>query len=79
MSKDGTVETYLEGGRRKNRVGGNTRASSTAATKAEAQAAGRRIAKNRGLEHVIKNKDGTIGQKNSYGRDPSRPRRPLAS
>jgi hypothetical protein len=74
MAKDGTVETYFEDGRWKNRVGGNMRASNSAATKAEAQSAGRRIAQDRGLEHVIKNKDGTIGQKNSYGKDPFPPR-----
>lgn len=73
MAKDGTVETYFEDGRWKNRVGGNSRASITAATKAEAQAGGRRIAEDRGLEHVIKNKDGTIGQKNSCGNDPFPP------
>ena len=36
---------------------GNERASNTAATKAEAQAVGREMAKVRGVEHVIKNKD----------------------
>lgn len=39
-------------------------------TKAEAEAAGRERAKSEQAEHVIKKKDGTIGEKNSYGDDP---------
>jgi hypothetical protein len=43
-------------------------------TKAEAQQAGRETAKRDGVEHVIHNKDGQIGERNSYGNDPaSRP------
>ncbi len=53
---------------------GNERASNTAATKAEAQAVGREMATVREVEHVIKNKDGTIGQKNSFGNDPRQSR-----
>jgi uncharacterized protein DUF2188 len=68
----GDVETYYEGGSWKNRPQGNQRASSTHDTKAEAQAAGRQMAKDRQVEHVIKNKDGQIGQRNSYGNDPER-------
>ena len=60
---NGDIETYYEDGVWKNRPQGNERASNTAATKAEAQAVGREMAKVRGVEHVIKNKDGTIGQK----------------
>lgn len=42
------------------------------------------MAKARGVEHIIKNLDGTIGQKNSTARTASRPRgktfqRPLGS
>ncbi|MBA3800746.1 MAG: DUF2188 domain-containing protein [Geodermatophilaceae bacterium] len=39
-------------------------------TKAEAQAAGRTAAKKDGVEHLIHKKDGTIGDRNSYGHDP---------
>lgn len=28
------------------------------------------MARDRGVEHVIKKMDGTIGEKNSYGNDP---------
>jgi len=68
MSK-GDIETYHEGGHWKNRAQGNGRASNVFDTKAEAQAAGRDMAKQRGVEHIIKKMDGTIGDKNSYGKD----------
>jgi hypothetical protein len=45
------------------------RASNTASTKAEAQASGREMAIDRGVEHVIKKMDGTIGEKSTYPRD----------
>ena len=68
----GDVETYYEDGTWKNRVEGNQRASNTAPTKTEAQAAGRKMAVDREVEHVIKNKDGRIAEKNTYprSRDP---------
>lgn len=71
MSK-GDIETYYEDGQWKNRPQGNDRASNTHATKAEAQAAGRDMAIDRGVEHVIKKMDGTIGDRNTYprSRDP---------
>lgn len=30
---------------------------------------GRGMARGRGVEHIIKKRDGTIGEKNSFGRD----------
>lgn len=54
-----------------NRREGAKRASSTHATKAEAQAAGRTAAKKDGVEHLIHKRDGTIGNRNSYGNDPT--------
>ncbi|HSJ75828.1 MAG TPA: DUF2188 domain-containing protein [Gemmatimonadales bacterium] len=50
--------------------GGSDRPISTASTRAEAQAAGRRQAISDQVEHVIHNKDSKIGEKNSYGNDP---------
>ena len=47
---------------------GNSRASDVAETKAQAQATGREMAVARGVEHVIKNGDGQIAQKNTYPR-----------
>lgn len=64
------VETYYEDGQWKNRPQGNDRASNVHETKADAQAKGREMAKERKTEHIIKKKDGTIGEKNSYGNDP---------
>lgn len=65
----GDVSTYNEGGEWKSKVEGSGRAAHVGGTKAEQQAIGRDMAKARGVEHVIKNLDGTIGQKNSYGKD----------
>jgi len=42
--------------------------------KAEAQAAGRAAAMKDGVEHLIHKKDGTIGNRNSYGNDPHPPK-----
>ncbi len=68
----GDIETYYEDGQWKNRPQGNDRASNTHDTKAEAQAAGRNMAIDREVEHVIKKKDGKIGERNTYprSRDP---------
>ena len=57
-----------------NRREGSERATSTHGTKAEAQAAGRTAAKKDGVEHLIHRKDGTIGERNSYGNDPHPPK-----
>ena len=43
-------------------------------TKAQAQASGRKTAMKQGAEHIIHNKDGKIGSRNSYGNDPHPPR-----
>lgn len=68
----GDIETYHDDGQWKNRAQGNERASNVHGTKAEAQKVGRDMARDRGVEHVIKNKDGRIGEKNTYprSRDP---------
>lgn len=70
----GDIETYYEGGKWKNRPQGNKRASNVHDTKAEAEPEGRRMAKDRKVEHVIKKKDGKIGGRNSYGNDPYPPK-----
>ena len=65
------METYYEDGVWKNRREGIGRAFSAGyATKDEAIAEGLDAAKRDGVEHVIKNHDGQIGAKNSYGNDP---------
>jgi hypothetical protein len=69
---DGDVHTTYDNGQWRNKVEGNSRASNTASTKAEAQATGRDMAIERGVEHIIHNQDGQIGQRNTYprSRDP---------
>ncbi|MQA16995.1 MAG: DUF2188 domain-containing protein [Pseudonocardiaceae bacterium] len=68
----GDIHTSRQGDRWINKAEGNERASSSAPTKAEAQAAGRKMAIDRGVEHVIHNQDGRIAQRNTYprSRDP---------
>ena len=66
----GDIETYFENGQWKNKVEGSSRAANTATTKTEATAKGREMAKERHSEHIIRNQDGKIGQRNSYGNDP---------
>ena len=53
---------------------GQGRAISKHATKAAAAKAGRETARRDKVEHLIHKKDGTIGERNSYKRDPSPPR-----
>lgn len=69
MSK-GDIHTVPHGDGWANKVEGGKRASNTAGTKAESQATGRDMAKKREVEHHIHNKDGRIGERNSYGNDP---------
>jgi hypothetical protein len=66
----GDIETYFESGIWKNKVEGSSRAANSAGTKAEAQAKGREMARSRKVEHIIRNKDGQIAARNTYGRDP---------
>ena len=68
----GDIHSSKQGDRWVNKAEGNKRASSSAPTKAEAQADGRRMAIDRGVEHIIHNQDGKIGERNTYprSRDP---------
>jgi hypothetical protein len=68
----GDVHTVRHGDGWANKVEGNSRASNTATTKADAQATGRDMAIQRGSEHVVHRQDGTIGERNTYprSRDP---------
>jgi hypothetical protein len=68
----GDIHTSKQGDRWVNKPEGNERASNSAPTKAKAQAQGRQMAIDRGVEHVIHNQDGTIGERNTYprSRDP---------
>jgi hypothetical protein len=68
----GDVHTIPHGDGWANKVEGNSRVSNTAATKAEAQVRGREMAVKAQGEHHIHKRDGTIGQRSSYGNDPRR-------
>jgi hypothetical protein len=72
----GDIHTSKQGDRWVNKAEGNERTSNSASTKAEAQAQGRQMAVDRGVEHVIHNQDGTIGERNTYprSRDPKQSR-----
>jgi len=71
-------------GRSYNEVEGGERASNSGEREAEVQAKGREMVMERGVEHLIDNLDGTIGERNTYpaaatlsgipGRRPSRRR-----
>ena len=67
----GDIETFYENGEWKNKREGAGRAfGSGYGTKDEAVTVGRDTAKADKVEHVIKNQDGQIAGKNSYGNDP---------
>lgn len=70
----GDISTYNEDGTWKSRVEGSARAAHVGGTKAEQQAVGKQMAKDRGVEHTVRKMDGTIGEKNSYGNDPNPPK-----
>ena len=63
---EGDIHTSKQGDRWVNKAEGDQHASNSALTKAEAQATGREIAIDRGVEHIIHNQDGRIGRANAY-------------
>jgi hypothetical protein len=54
------VETYFEDGKWKNKVRGSSRAAHVHADKAAALVVGREMARKRRVDHIVRNKDGTI-------------------
>lgn len=70
----GDISTYIEDGVWKSKVEGSSRAAHAGGTKAQQQAVGRDMAKARHVERTIRNVDGTISEKNSYGHDPHPPK-----
>jgi uncharacterized protein DUF2188 len=66
----GFVHTVPAGGLWRNRVEAAELLRGAYAKKEDAVEAGRREARRRKTEHVIHNRDGTIAERNSYGRDP---------
>lgn len=68
----GDIHTTKRDGKWVNTAEGNQRATNSGTTKKEAQAKGKELAVERGVEHVIHNEDGKIGERNTYprSRDP---------
>ena len=66
------VHAYKQGDRWINKVEGSQRASNIVPTKAEAQADGRKMAIDRGVERIVRKQNGQIGERNTYprSRDP---------
>jgi hypothetical protein len=68
---EGDVETYYRDGKWHNRIeGGLTSEPNAHLTKAVAVSVGREMARRAKVEHIVRNKSGKIGQRDSYGRDP---------
>lgn len=66
MPSKATLETYHEQGLWKNRTGENQRVRSVYSSKEEAVDSGRRVAKERGLDHVVLAEDGTVEERVTY-------------
>jgi hypothetical protein len=64
------IETVFNDGMWTNHVEGEGPTGHNFQTKEMAVDAGRDLARERGVEHIIKKQDGTIGERNSYGHDP---------
>jgi Uncharacterized protein conserved in bacteria (DUF2188) len=66
----GDVETYHQDGSWKNRIEGQSGDMESYASRDEAVAAGRDLARELKVEHIIRRLDGTIGERSTYGHDP---------
>jgi hypothetical protein len=66
----GDIETYHADGKWRNRVEGLESLPGEHDTKDAAVRVGRDEARDRKVEHLIRNLDGTIAERNSYGHDP---------
>ena len=74
MARKPPVHTVPHGDGWAIRREGSSRVAKTFARKVDAQAAGRRTARREKTEHLIHNRDGSIGSRNSYGNDPHPPK-----
>ena len=66
----GDIETFHVNDAWRNRAEAGETYPETFERKEDAVAAGRDLARAAKVEHIIRNLDGTIGQRNSYGHDP---------
>lgn len=67
---EGDVETYHADGRWRNRVEALEDLPGSYDTKDEAVQIGRDEARERNVEHIVRNLDGTIAERSTYGHDP---------
>jgi hypothetical protein len=67
----GFIHTVYKNGQWVNEVEEGSEFGGAHAMKEDAVAAGRARAQQDKTEHVIHNQDGTISERNSYGRDPA--------
>jgi hypothetical protein len=67
---EGDVVTYPVDGRWRNRIEGNRGFLDEFVTKEKAMRAGRDHALELEVEHIVRNLDGTISERSSYGNDP---------
>lgn len=74
MPNKPAIHTTVKDGKWTNIREGASRGSTRYDTKAAAQAAGRAAARRDKVEHIIHKKDGTIGERHSYGNDPHPPK-----
>jgi len=71
MMPEGDIETYYQDGKWHNRIqGGLPSEPSSHLTKAVAVSVGREMARQAKVEHIIKNKNGGIAERSTYGHDP---------
>ncbi|MBT2586518.1 DUF2188 domain-containing protein [Arthrobacter sp. ISL-95] len=68
-----SVETYYEEGQWRSRRQGTDTPFAVGGSRAEQQQRGRQAAQRDGVEHIIKNPDGVIVQRNSYQHEPLPP------
>ena len=66
----GDVETFNRDGKWHIRIEGAGEILATFDTRVEAVQAGKEEAREREVEHIVHNLDGTIAERESYGRDP---------
>lgn len=67
---EGDVLTFHVDGSWRNRIEGHEELPGEHGTRAEAVTAGRDEARDRRVEHIVHNLDGTIGERNTHGHDP---------
>jgi hypothetical protein len=66
----GAIETFYADGRWRNRIHTVHELPQVHDTREEAAAVGRRLARSAGVDHIVRDTDGTIVQREPYDHDP---------